>query len=174
MRANRWLVFFGLLTVVWGTAWGANLGRNEHAMQEQARAQVVAHAAAHNLPAGVAADDPGVEKVVSKYWARIKRVHLHAEGIGTLSIALGLVAGLLTLPVWAQTLLGVGTGLAGFLYPMGWLVAANATPSLGSGAAKEVAERLFVPGGLGFLLGAGVFLALFAYQSLFKRSPDAP
>ena len=161
-------VFFALLALLYGFGLGAAFGAAEDSIKAhlEGSAQAV-------LATAYDGDLAKAEKVLSKSWTYFKRAHLHANGLGTASLALILLLACSTrvgrLEQATAALLGVGAlGYASF-----WMFAGLAAPGLGStAAAKEALRWLAVPTSGACIVGLlGVFW-LFGRAVLARRSPD--
>ncbi len=110
-----------------------------------------------------------LKQVVSKSWVYFKRAHLHANGLGVVSLASILV--LMAMPVtttlkrWLA--IALGTGALG--YSLFWMLAGLKAPALGgTGAAKEALSWLAKP--TAFLCIAGLAAVIvIVVKTLFRK-----
>lgn len=92
---------------------------------------------------------------------RLARGHLHAMGLGLLTIALSFILAFTSAPDRIKTVASVLTGLGGIIYPIAWMVMGYRTPALGPDAAEASVTIIAGPGIALVLLGiftAGIFL----------------
>ncbi|MBI5467681.1 MAG: hypothetical protein HY891_00990 [Deltaproteobacteria bacterium] len=90
---------------------------------------------------------------------RLARGHLHAMGLGLLTICVSLMLSLVKAPVKIKTLASACAGIGGFFYPFAWIIMGFRTPSLGAEAA---AGSVFPIAAFSVLLIlAGILLTLF-------------
>lgn len=123
----------------------------------------------HSAPAG-GAGNSGVAKRAGGYQGhdsqlmaiaheRLARGHLHAMGLGVLTICICLVLALIQAPPGMKTLASASAGIGGLFYPLAWIIMGFRTPSLGAEAA---ADSVFPIAALSILLILiGVLLTLF-------------
>lgn len=161
-------VFLALLALLYGFGLGAAFGAAEDSIMAhlEGSAQAV-------LASAYDGDPAKAEKVLSKSWTYFKRAHLHANGLGTASLALILLLACSTrvgrLEQATAALLGVGAlGYASF-----WMFAGLAAPGLGStGAAKEALRWLAIPTAGACIVGLlGVFY-LYGRAVFAESRPD--
>ena len=118
-------------------------------------------------------DQGKLDKVRSKSWTYFKRAHLHANGLGTASLAMILLLACIgsvgRLEQGTAALLGFGAlGYSSF-----WMFAGLTAPGLGStGAAKEALSWLAVPTSGACIVGLLGVLFLFGKASLARVSSD--
>lgn len=90
---------------------------------------------------------------------RLSRGHLHAMGLGLLTICVSLLLSLIKAPVKMKTLASACAGIGGFFYPFAWIIMGFRTPSIGAEAA---ADSVFpITAFSVFLVLAGILLTLF-------------
>ncbi len=95
--------------------------------------------AAHNDP------------VMEEAHGMLARGHLHAMGLGLVTLAVSLVLAFVCAPGWLKTLGSVCVGAGGLLYPFSWITIGYKLPSLG----MEAAEKAVMP-----IVGISVALVL--------------
>ena len=99
---------------------------------------------------------------------RLRRGHVHAMGLGLLTIAISLVLAFTTAPDRIKTVAPVLTGLGGLIYPFAWIVMGYRTPGLGPSAAEASVTVIAGPGVALVLLG--IFTtAVFLLKDIFSR-----
>ena len=90
---------------------------------------------------------------------RLTRGHLHAMGLGLLTICVSLMLSLIKSPVKVKTLASACVGIGGFFYPFSWIIMGFRTPALGIDGA---AESVFPIAAFSvFLVVTGILLTLF-------------
>ena len=86
------------------------------------------------------------KSLTGRAWTYMKRSHLHANGLGTSSLAMILLMTLLPTSDGAKKVTSMLLGIGALGYSTFWLLAAQRTPALGStGAAKESLRWLAMP-----------------------------
>lgn len=108
-------------------------------------------------------------KVLEKSWTYIKRSHIHANGLGTASLAIITFLSLCPLGsgVLFTTSLFLGVGSLG--YSLFWLFAGLLAPGLGStGEAKEALTLLAVPSSGLCIIGLAI-AALCCVYALYRK-----
>lgn len=167
LRACRWGIVLALLAILFGFAMGGVFGAAEDSLKADLSARA---AAVRDTVYG--GDDAKIESVLTKSWSYYKRAHMHAGGIGAAALAAILLLAALRRPpprVRAGVAAAVGLGSVG--YPLFWMLAARAAPSLGgTDAAKESLAWLAVPSAGLLLLGVVAVIALAAID-LFASRP---
>lgn len=143
-------VLLSLLTLFFGFALGGVFGGAEDWLKGDLKSRGEAV-----LDTAYNGDLAAMAKVTDKSWVYYKRAHLHANGLGTSSLAMILViaacSGVNHKWRWF-TSLGLGIGSLG--YSLFWLFAGLRAPGLGgTGAAKDSLEWLAVPNAGLLLLG---------------------
>lgn len=99
---------------------------------------------------------------------RLSRGHLHAMGLGLVTIVLSLVLAFTGAPDRIKTAASVLTGLGGLIYPFAWIAMGYRTPALGPDAA-EASVTIIAGPGVAFVL-LGIFTAgLFLLKDVFSR-----
>lgn len=133
----------------------------------------------HTAPAG-GADNSGVARRGGGYRGhdsrlmaiaheRLARGHLHAMGLGVLTICVCLVLALIQVPAGMKTLASASAGIGGLFYPLAWIIMGFRTPSLGAEAA---ADSVFPIAALSILLVLiGVLMTLFYAIRGFVMKP---
>lgn len=100
------------------------------------------HGHSHSTPADTAAqkvngheghDDPAMEAAHE----RLTRGHLHAMGLGTITILFSLLLSFLDAPPKLKTIASACIGTGGLFYPLAWIVMGYRTAALGIDAAQE-------------------------------------
>lgn len=90
---------------------------------------------------------------------RLTRGHLHAMGLGILTISISVLLSFLSAPQKMKTLAATCLGTGGFFYPFSWIIMGYRTTALG---AETAAESVAPIAGLSAVLVLiGVFMTLF-------------
>ena len=92
---------------------------------------------------------------------RLTRGHLHAMGLGLVTIAISFILAFTSAPEKIKAVASILTGLGGLIYPFAWIVMGYRTPNLGPAGAEASVTVIAGPGVGLVLLGiftAGVFL----------------
>lgn len=91
-------------------------------------------------------DSVKMKKITDKSWVYFKRAHLHASGLGAISLAVILLLMFMQSPLILKELTAIALGLGSLGYSLFWMFAALNAPGLGStGAAKEALSFLAIP-----------------------------
>ena len=146
MRAG---VSLALLTLLYGFGLGLSFGVAEDSIKGHLHDEAQAV-----LAQKYGGEQAAADKVSSKSWTYFKRAHLHANGLGTTSLALiGLMA-LVPVPAGRRRTAALLLGAGALAYSMFWMFAGLRAPGLGStGAAKESLAWLALPGSGACVLG---------------------
>ena len=108
-------------------------------------------------------DEAAMCKVTSKAWTYMKRAHLHANGLGTSSLALILLLAAIPVSTTIRRFVAGALGAGALSYSSFWMFAARRAPALGSTHdAKESLSWLAVPSAGLCLIGVIAVLALFS------------
>jgi hypothetical protein len=79
----------------------------------------------------------GEDSSVDEAWERLRKGHLHAMGLGTITLVVSFLIAFLGAPPRIKTLASAGIGVGGLFYPMAWIIMGYRTPVLGAEAAAE-------------------------------------
>jgi hypothetical protein len=107
-------------------------------------------------------DDPVAEEAHEM----LAKGHVHAMGLGLLTLCVSIILALVCLPGWLKTLGSISAGVGGLLYPFSWIIMGYRLPAIGMEAAESSImpivgiSILLVLGGL-FTALAGVAAGLF-------------
>ncbi|MBI5235504.1 MAG: hypothetical protein HY886_04570 [Deltaproteobacteria bacterium] len=158
-------LFFGLLNLLFGIFWAAYITINHEAIHNDftamERAGIEQKAALtapkvetplHEHGAKGHAHDKGAHHEVKEQAVksdhhgsarageaheRLTRGHIHAMGLGLVTIAVSLILAFITAGARLKTLGSVSAGVGGFLYPFAWIIMGYRTVTLGAAAAAE-------------------------------------
>lgn len=99
---------------------------------------------------------------------RLTRGHIHAMGLGVLTIAVSLMLVFLNMPSMIKTFTSACLGVGGLFYPLSWIIMGFRTVSMGETASAESVlpiVAISVP-----LVITGLFITLFYFlKDLFTR-----
>lgn len=109
-------------------------------------------------------DDP----IMKLSHSRLLKGHVHAMGLGLLTIAVCLVLAFTSSAEKIKLIASVSTGLGGIIYPFAWILMGYRTPSLGPDAAES--SVIFIAGpGIALIL-LGIFTAInFTLKDIFSK-----
>lgn len=141
MKVVRIGIFLSLLTLLFGFVLGGLFGAFESQIKSHLKAE--AQAVFDTVYEG---DSAEMKKVTDKSWVYFKRAHLHANGLGAISLAAILLLMFMQTTPILKKLTAMSLGLGSFGYSLFWMLAALKAPGLGStGVAKEALAFLAVP-----------------------------
>ena len=100
-------------------------------------------------------DDPLMELAHK----RLVRGHLHAMGLGILSIVIAFLLASLDAPLRLKTIGSVFTAMGGLFYPINWIIMGFRTTSMGADASE--ASVMLSAGSSVLLVLTGVFISLY-------------
>ncbi len=89
--------------------------------------------------------------VMEEAHGMLARGHLHAMGLGLLTLSISMVLAFVCAPGWLKTVGSVCVGAGGLLYPFSWITIGYKLPSIG----MEAAEKAVMP-----IVGISVSLVL--------------
>lgn len=158
-------IVLSLITLLFGFGLGGAFGAFEDGIKGSLKSS--AEAVKGSVYEG---DEAAMGKITSKAWTYYKRAHLHANGLGTTSLALILLLATFPGSVMARRLNSIALGAGALGYSSFWLFAARRAPALGSTHdAKESLSWLAIPSAGMLLLGLIAVLALFVMHHLKNR-----
>ena len=172
VRPVRYGIMIGLLGLLLGIGWAIWLVAG-HERIHRYLAQSAPPPAAQTEPAGDmhahamgemqfegASGDPLMELAHT----RLRRGHLHAMGLGLLTVAISLVLMPTRAPDRIKSAVSILTGLGGLIYPVSWIAMGYRTVALGPAAAEASAGAIALPGIL-LVLGGIVATAFLLLRS---------
>ena len=161
-------ILFTLLTLGFGFGLGGLFGAREDAMKAALKADAEAV-----LEPRYDGDRAAMKKVTDKAWAYYKRAHLHANGLGTSSLALILLSSLIATAPRTKAAVALALGIGSLGYTLFWLFAGMRAPGLGStGAAKASLQWLAVPSSGLCCLGLIAVMVLCVRALYAQRTPS--
>lgn len=141
LKIMRIGLLFAFITLLYGFCLGGLFGAFEHDIKDHLKGK-----ATSVLEEKYGGDSAKADKVLSKSWTYFKRSHLHANGLGTASLAMILFLALCVPGPGIMFLTALLLGVGSLGYSLFWLFAGLLAPSLGStGAAKEALTFLAIP-----------------------------
>lgn len=141
MKVVRIGILLSLLTLLFGFVLGGLLGAVEGKIKGHLKEE--AQAVFDTVYKG---DSAKMENIVDKSWIYFKRAHLHANGLGAISLAAILLLMFMQTTLILRKLTAISLGLGSLGYTLFWMFAALKAPGLGStGAAKEALSFLAIP-----------------------------
>ena len=162
-------VALALLTLLYGFGLGGVFGAVEDKLKGRLDYDGATYLASLD-PGERAAQESKVEATVKRAWTYLKRAHLHANGLGTASLAVILLLSTLDAGDRPRRLIAAAMGLGSLGYSLFWMLAGLRAPGMGStGAAKESLQWLAVPTSGLCLLGLVGAIVLFARAALARR-----
>ncbi len=134
-------ILLSLLTLLFGFVLGGLFGAIESKIKGHLKEE--AQAVFDTVYKG---DSVKMKKITDKSWVYFKRAHLHASGLGALSLATILLLMHMQTTLILKKHTAIFLGLGAFGYSLFWMFAALKAPRFGStGAAKEVLSFLAIP-----------------------------
>jgi hypothetical protein len=159
-------VLFALLALLYGFGLGAVFGAAEDSIKGHLEAE--GRAVFETVYAG---EQTRMDKIVSKSWTYFKRAHLHANGLGTASLAMILLLACIGTGGRLEQVTAVLLGVGALGYSSFWMFAGLTAPGLGStGAAKEALQWLAIPTSGACIAGLILVLVLFG-RAAFAGPP---
>ena len=158
-------IFLALLTLLYGFSLGGAFGAFEDEIMGwlNASAQSVKATAYQG-------DEAAIEKVMEKSWTYMKRAHLHANGLGTATLAMMFVLAGTPASSRVRGVVSTALGIGALGYASFWMFAALRAPAMASTHdAKESLSWLAIPSAGLCILGLIAVLVLFARHYLLGR-----
>ena len=163
-------IICSLFTLIYGFGLGGVFGAFEDGIKGhlKSKAEEVLELKYHG-------DEAAMKKVTDKSWVYFKRAHLHANGLGTASLAMILLLSYFPAQRSLKAVTALGLGIGSFGYAFFWMLAGLRAPSLGStGAAKESLKWLAVPSSALCIAGLSIVTILgvkflFVYHNAISR-----
>ncbi len=111
-----------------------------------------------------------MKKITDKSWVYFKRAHLHANGLGTASVILILLASFLPISNKVKSINAVFLGIGSLGYSLFWMLAGLKAPAMGStGLAKESLAWLAFPSSGLCIISLIMIVALVIISLFVKR-----
>ena len=155
-----------LATLLYGFGLGGTFGLFEDNIKGHLKGE-----AQEVLDTKYGGDPAAMKKVTDKSWVYFKRAHLHANGLGTASLAMILLLSALSIGRQARKLTALALGMGSLGYPLFWMLSGLRAPGMGgTGAAKESLQWLAVPSSGLCLIGLVAVIVLTG-RALFTKPP---
>ena len=159
-------IVLGLITLLVGFGLGIVFGLAEDDIKQSFRSNAEASLA------GSEDSEKAAGALASKSWTYMKRAHLHANGLGTASLAICLLMTTFSSGQRYRFVTSLLLGLGALGYSLFWLLAAVRAPEMGSTSlAKESLRWLAMPTSVFCVLGV-VFALGLAVRSLYRKVPN--
>lgn len=161
----RYGILFALITLVYGFGLGGAFGAFEDNIKDHLKdnAQEV-------LTVTYRGDKAKMEKIVDKSWVYFKRAHLHANGLGTASLALILLISFFPVDNRLKGVNAMCLGIGSLGYALFWMLAGLKAPGMGStGMAKESLKWLAVPSAGLCIIGLTMVIGLTIFSLFLKN-----
>ena len=160
-------ILFSLLTLLYGFGLGGVFGIFEDNIKGHLKNE-----AQQVLATAYNGDEVTMKKTTTKSWVYFKRAHLHANGLGTASLALILLIAFLSVSNRVKSINAIFLGIGSLGYSMFWMFAGLRAPAMGStGLAKESLQWLAMPSSglciIGLIMAIGLVIT-----SLFLKNED--
>ncbi len=134
-------VILSLLTLLFGFILGGLFGAIESKIKGHLNEE--AQAVFDTVYKG---DTAKMKKITDKSWVYFKRAHLHANGLGAISLVVIILIMFMQTCLVPKMIASIFLGLGSLGYSLFWMFAALKAPGLGStGAAKEALSFLAIP-----------------------------
>jgi len=158
----RFGLLLGLVAVLYGWGLGIVFGVGEDWIREGFVADAEARRSVYLQRAGSEeAATAAIQRMDETAWRYFLRAHLHAGGIGSITIGASLVLALLSSRPGLKTAASVLLGMGAVGYPLFWMLAGLRAPGLGTtAAAKESLRWLAIPSSGALAIGGVLTLAL--------------
>ena len=161
-------ILLTLLTLVFGFGLGGAFGAFEDNIKGHLKVK-----AERVLASVYHGDEAKMKKVTGKSWVYFKRAHLHANGLGAISLALILFISFLAVDNRIKGVNALCLGLGSVGYSIFWMFAGPTAPGTGStGMAKESLKWLAIPSAGLCIMGLAMVIAMVIM--LLFISDDSP
>ncbi len=77
------------------------------------------------------------DQVSAEAHEMLTKGHVHAMGLGLVTLCVSIVLSMVCLPGWLKTLGAVSVGVGGLLYPFSWIIMGYKLPAVGMAAAES-------------------------------------
>ncbi|MBI4637728.1 MAG: hypothetical protein HY727_15435 [Candidatus Rokubacteria bacterium] len=162
------------LLIVLAEVGGASMARFKPEISAFVTARAEERAEVHGLVGSNDVDNEALDEIGVKHDSALRLFHLHAEGLGLMLFAGGLVIRTLVGPAWLRAVLYTLVGIGGFSFPFGYLVWAGLMPFVGLEPARRLAASfVLIPAGGALLVGLWLLAALLALMRIaqFRHRP---
>ncbi len=141
LSSMKYGILLALITLIYGFGLGGVFGVFEDTIKGHLKSE-----AQEVLTTVYNGDEAKMKKITDKSWIYFKRAHLHANGLGIISLGLILLLSFLPADRRAKMITAFSLGLGSLGYSLAWMFAGLRAPGMGStGMAKESLGWLAVP-----------------------------
>lgn len=164
MYQIRWPLVIVIISIVIGTGLGAFYGASEETVKNYLEQEIQKNELASQVDESTEgqAIKAKLDQIKSKSWRYFLRAHFHGGAIATMSLAILLLLGHMTLSSCKKKILAYGISISGFIYPFFWLFSGMYGPSLGTGVAKAKFEIFAYAGAVHILLTLAILFFVLA------------
>ena len=163
------LVLASMLLLVFAEVGGASMVKFKNPIERANRERIEARADVHGLTGVRQVDGETVDRALTRADFALRLFHLHAEGMGLVIFAGGMMIRTFMASPSFSAVLYVMLTIGGFVYPFGYLAWSLMIPVLGLDRSKDLAEYLvWIPFGGAALVAMGgitLFLTLHVVRS---------
>ncbi len=169
IKPVRYGILIGLLGLVFSIGWAFWLVLGHEIIHESLRSKYVQPSKPedtlqHNTHFEGGHDNP----IIELSHTRLRRGHLHAMGLGLVTIAVSFIIAFTSAPDRIKTAASVFSGLGGIIHPFAWIVMGYRTPALGPNGAEASVVTIAGPGVV--LIVLGIFTAIvFLLKDIFPK-----
>ncbi len=167
LLSMKYGILLALITLIYGFGLGGVFGVFEDNIKGHLKSE-----AKEVLTTVYNGDEAQMKKISDKSWIYFKRAHLHANGLGIISLGLILLLSFLAADRRVKMITAFSLGFGSLGYSLAWMFAGLRAPGMGStGMAKESLEWLAIPStGLCFI---GLLMVLgIVFMSFFLKRED--
>lgn len=169
IKPVRYGILIGLLGLVFGIVWAFWLVLGHEIIHETLKSKYIQPSKQedtleHNSHSGV-----GFDAVMELSHTRLRRGHLHAMGLGLVTIAVSFILVFTSAPNRIKVIAPILTGIGGIIYPFAWIVMGYRTTALGPDMAEESATIIAGPGVALVMFGLVAAIG-FILKDVFSRS----
>jgi len=166
------LVLASMLLLVLAEVGGASMVKFKNEIERANRERIEARADVHGLVGIRQVDGDAVDRTLARADFALRLFHLHAEGMGLVIFAGGMMIRTFLAPRWLSNALYAMLAVGGFVYPFGYLAWSLMIPELGLQRSKDLAESLlWIPFGGAALAAVGIVTVVLALNLLgFRRT----
>lgn len=159
-------IILALMTLFYGIGLGIAFGVAEDGIKGSIKAS-----AQEVFSVVYKSDKAEMAKVTDKSWAYFKRAHIHANGMGAVSLLLIVLLSLIKRHRLLRIITSIGLGTGALGYSLFWMFAGMKAPGLGStGLAKESLAWLGLPSVGIFVSGMIAVIVVFVWGILRPSS----
>ncbi len=165
LLSMKYGILFALITLIYGFGLGGAFGAFEDNIKGHLKSE-----AKRVLATTYKGDEAKMKKITDKSWVYFKRAHLHANGLGAISLGAILLLSFLSVNQRIKKIAAFSLGIGSLGYSLAWMFAGLKAPGVGStGMAKESLEWLAIPSAGLCTIGLTTVLVT-VVMSLFVKS----